>query len=48
MAKKELRLHAVVSPTPTVIVAAYGVDGKSDAFKRGVELRKLFGERNDG
>ena len=42
MAKKELRLHAVV------IVPAYGVDGKTDAFKRGVELRKLFGEKNDG
>ena len=31
MSKKELRLHAVVSPTQTVIVAAYGKDGKADA-----------------
>lgn len=31
MAKKELRLHSVVSPTPTVIVSAYDEDGKADA-----------------
>ena len=31
MAKKELRLHAVVSPTQTVIVSAYGKDGRADA-----------------
>ena len=31
MAKKELRLHAVVSPTQTVIVSAYDKKGKADA-----------------
>lgn len=31
MAKKELRLHAIVSPTQTVIVSAYDKDGKADA-----------------
>ena len=31
MAKKELKLHAVVAPTQTVIVSAYDKDGKSDA-----------------
>lgn len=31
MAKKELKLHAVVSPTETVVVSAYDKDGKADA-----------------
>ena len=31
MAKKELRMHAVVSPTETVIASAYDKDGKADA-----------------
>lgn len=31
MAKKELRLHAVVAPTPTVVVSAYDPEGKADA-----------------
>lgn len=31
MAKKELKLHAVVAPTQTVIVSAYDKDGKADA-----------------
>lgn len=31
MAKKELKLHAVVSPTETVIVSAYDENGKAEA-----------------
>ncbi len=31
MAKKELKMRAVVSPTPTVIVSAYDEDGKAQA-----------------
>lgn len=31
MAKKELRLHALVAPTETVIVSAYDKTGKADA-----------------
>lgn len=31
MAKKELKLRAVVAPTETVIVSAYAPDGKADA-----------------
>ena len=31
MSKKELKLHAVVAPTQTVIVSAYDKDGKADA-----------------
>ena len=31
MAKKELKLHAVVAPTQTVIASAYDKDGKADA-----------------
>lgn len=31
MAKKELKLRAVVAPTPTVIVSAYDSEGKADA-----------------
>lgn len=31
MEKKELKLHAVVSPTETVVVSAYDKDGKADA-----------------
>lgn len=31
MAKKELKLHAVVAPTQTIIVSAYDKDGKADA-----------------
>lgn len=31
MAKKELKLHAVVSPTETVVVSAYDKDGKANA-----------------
>lgn len=31
MAKKEVKLHAVVSPTQTVIVSAYDRDGKAEA-----------------
>lgn len=31
MAKRELKLHAVVSPTETVVVSAYDKDGKADA-----------------
>ena len=31
MAKKELRLHAVVAPTQTVVASAYDQDGKADA-----------------
>ena len=31
MAKKELKIRAVVSPTETVIVSAYDSDGKADA-----------------
>ena len=31
MAKKELKLHAVVAPTETVIVSAYDETGKADA-----------------
>lgn len=31
MAKKELKLHAVVAPTQTVIVSAYDKSGKADA-----------------
>ena len=31
MAKKELKLHAVVAPTQTVVVSAYDQDGKADA-----------------
>ena len=28
MAKKELKMHAVVAPTETVVVSAYDKDGK--------------------
>ena len=31
MSKKELKLHAVVAPTETVVVSAYDKDGKADA-----------------
>ena len=31
MAKKELKMHAVVSPTETVVVSAYDEDGKAEA-----------------
>ena len=31
MSKKELKLHAMVAPTQTVIVSAYDKDGKADA-----------------
>ena len=31
MAKKELRLHSVVSPTQTVVVSAYDEEGKAQA-----------------
>ncbi len=31
MSKKELKLHAVVSPTETVIVSAYDENGKAEA-----------------
>lgn len=31
MAKKELKLHAVVPPTQTVVASAYDKDGKADA-----------------
>ncbi len=31
MGKTELRLHALVAPTETVIVSAYDPDGKADA-----------------
>ena len=31
MAKKELKLHAIVAPTQTVIASAYDKDGKADA-----------------
>lgn len=31
MAKKELKLHAVVSPTDTVVVSAYDENGKAEA-----------------
>ena len=31
MAKKELKLHAVVSPTETVIVSAFDENGKAEA-----------------
>ena len=31
MAKKELKLHAVVAPTETVVVSAYDEEGKADA-----------------
>lgn len=31
MAKKELKLHAIVAPTETVVVSAYDQDGKADA-----------------
>ena len=31
MAKKELKIHAVVSPTETVVVSAYDEDGKAQA-----------------
>ena len=31
MVKKELKLHAVVSPTETVVVSAYDKDGKAEA-----------------
>ena len=31
MAKKELKMRAVVAPTETVIVSAYDPDGKADA-----------------
>jgi len=31
MAKKELKLHSVVSPTETVVVSAYDEDGKAEA-----------------
>ena len=31
MAKKEVKLHALVAPTETVIVSAYDKDGKADA-----------------
>jgi flavin reductase (DIM6/NTAB) family NADH-FMN oxidoreductase RutF len=31
MAKKELKMRAVVAPTQTVIVSAYDPDGKADA-----------------
>ncbi len=31
MAKKELRLHALVAPTETVIASAYDKDGRADA-----------------
>ena len=29
--KRELKMHAVVTPTPTVIASAYGADGKAEA-----------------
>ena len=32
MAKKELKMRAVVAPTQTVIVSAYDPDGKADAY----------------
>ena len=31
MAKRELRLHALVAPTQTVVASAYGEDGKAEA-----------------
>ena len=31
MAKKKLKLRAVVAPTETVVVSAYDPDGKADA-----------------
>ena len=31
MAKKELKMHAVVAPTETVVVSAYDKDGKAEA-----------------
>ena len=31
MAKKELKMHAVVTPTETVIVSAYDKDEKAEA-----------------
>ena len=40
MAKKELRMHSVVAPTETVIVSAYDKDGKADAFRTGLEVKK--------
>lgn len=30
MAKKELKMHAVVAPTETVVVSAYDKDGKAE------------------
>ena len=46
MAKKELRMHALVAPTETVIVSAYDSDGKADAFKTGIKLKKSL-EKSD-
>ena len=43
MSKKELKLHAVVAPTETVVVSAYDEDGKADAFKPGAEMKKAKG-----
>ncbi len=40
MAKKELKMRAVVAPTETVIVSAYNPDGKADAFRTGIEFKK--------
>ena len=34
MAKKELKLRAVVAPTPTVVVSAYDDDGSAQACTR--------------
>ena len=31
MAKRELKMHAVVAPTPTVVASAYDDDGKAEA-----------------
>lgn len=45
MAKKELKLHAVVSPTETVVVSAYDEDGKAEESvldeKDRIDLKKL-------
>ena len=42
MAKKELKMRAVVAPTETVIVSAYDKDGKADACT----LAFLYGEQS--
>ncbi len=47
MAKRELRLRAVVAPTRTVVVSAYDPEGKADAFRTGMERKRSLEEKTE-